>query len=310
MRRTMRPRVALATVVLLFAGACKRHEMLRIGAMERKVVLSVPLARENSVASTLAPVVHVAVGGKHAQLLVDTGSNRSVITKWLADDLGVSTQRRAEDTARDFLGSPLEVVGSSSVEIRADNGVVIVRGVVPVVEMPVLSRYRGVGGVLSPQLMLRPGFSLVLDLAGGRMAVVSGALGAADPWVGKGLAPSGMRLCELPGVYLVKAIVDGTDVLLRLDTGADQTSIFMNSRLGQLLLSKITAASGAAQSSNVQFGQVASELRAGSVAASLDLRLIPGQSAVDCKYDGLLGMDVLKRCVIALDQQTGFATCD
>ncbi len=309
-RRDMRPRVALVLFVLLFAAACRRHEILRIGAIERKVVLSVPLARENSIASPFAPVVHVEVGARRARLLVDTGSTRSAITKWLADDLGMSTERHAEDTGRDFVGSPLDVERSSPLDIRADSGPVVARGVVLVVDTPMLPRHRGVGGVLSPQLMLRPGYSLVLDLIDGRMAVVAGALGRTDPWADKGMVPSGMRLCGLPGAYLVPAIVDGTDVLLRLDTGADQTSIFMNSSLGQSLLSKIAVASGAAQSSNVQFGQVASKLRAGGVATNLDLRLIPGQSPVDCKYDGLLGMDVLKRCMITLDQQTGFATCD
>jgi hypothetical protein len=259
---------------------------------------------------TPCPLVHVQAKGKETLFIVDTGATANALTKWFAEDLGITTTSHAEDAARDFAGTALEVARAGPLDITAD-GTVIGRGFIPVVATPILARPRGIGGVLSPRLLLRPNFVAVLDLPADRLAVVEGAL-QGDPWKGeKSLARDGTRACGTRGIYLVPAALDGASALLRLDTGSEQTSVFAASAIGQALSSRMAVAPGAQSSVGQEFGQKDGvSFEAGRVTAKLSVRLIPGEPSAACKYDGLLGMDALRGCQIILDPDRAFARCE
>jgi hypothetical protein len=297
-------------VALLAASACRRHEKLKIGETTRRVVLSLPLVHAEAERKTSCPLLRVEAKGKKTLFIVDTGSNGNALTNWFAAELGIATTSHPEDTVRDFAGTMLEVARSESLNVTAD-GTVVSRGVIGVVANPILPRRRGIGGVLSPRSMLPPNFTTVLDLRADRLAVIDGSL-QGDPWQGeRSLAPDGTRACEKPGIYLVPAEVDGAGVVLRLDTGSEQTSVFAASKVGQLLSSRVATASGAQSSVIQQFGTVDGiAFRAGKVAQKLSVLLIPGESSPKCQYDGLLGMDVLGRCQVVLDRERAYARCE
>lgn len=305
----------LFSALLSFSG-CRSCEKISIGETTRRVVLSLPLVHDEAERKTSCPLLRVEAKGKKTLLLVDSGSNGNALTSWFATDAGIAANQHPEDTVRDFAGTMLEVARSEPVEITA-SGTAISRGVLGVVSSPILSQRRGIGGVLSPRALLSPwsphppNYTVLLDLRADRLVVVEGSF-QRDPWKGeRSLAPDGTRTCDAKGFYLVSAELDGTAVLLRLDTGSEYTSVFAASSVGQLLSSRAAAASGAQSSITQHLGWAHDvSFRAGKVTQRLSVQLIPGESSPKCKYDGLLGMDVLSRCQVVLDGERAFARCE
>lgn len=302
--------------VLFFVSACRSCERITIGETSRRVILSLPLGHDEAERKTSCPLLRVQVNGKSTLFIVDTGANGNALTSWFAADAGIATTSHSEDAVRDFAGTMLEVARSEPLNVTAD-GSVISRGVVGVVTNPILPRQRGIGGVLSPRSLLSPSsphppnYTAVLDLHADRLAVVEGSF-QHDPWNGDGsLTPEGTRACETKGIYLLSAELDGTSVVLRLDTGAEYTSVFAASSVGQVLSSRVATASGGQASITQQFGWAHDvSFRAGRVAKQVPVLLIPGESSSKCKYDGLLGMDVLSHCQVVLDRERAFARCE
>jgi hypothetical protein len=99
--------------------------------------------------------------------------------------------------------------------------------------------------------------------------------------------------------------------VLELDTGSAETHIFAGSKLGGILSKR----AGESERRGSVGGEYAArvvphvEVHVGEVRREIPVLLIPGESPSDCHFDGMLGMDVLTTCRIALDQNGGVGRC-
>src|SRR5262249_19947466 len=151
-------------------------------------------------------------------------------------------------------------------------------------------------GVLAPLQLVPPGGALVIDLRDGELRATtwSDAL--------QRVHAAGARIAEAPitadeeGKFLVDALVGGRRVTVEIDTGSPSTTLFVKreSDLPDRL---------------IQIDQRRVRLQAGEVEADVELERLQPLSGGGRSYDGLLGMDVLRGCVLALDGAQMVAGC-
>lgn len=141
----------------------------------------------------------------------------------------------------------------------------------------------------------------------------------ADATPGSALALDPPRACvdkdsPLQGLaFVVRAQIDGNDAELLLDTGAHHSDLLMASKPSKALYSRsdpsqesVYAASGKVTPRTVH----AAHIHVGALEVTRDLDLIPGQEDEFCPRDGVLAMDILKRCVLTMDRHTISGLCN
>jgi hypothetical protein len=146
-------------------------------------------------------------------------------------------------------------------------------------------------GVLSPQRLAAPGHAIVLDLKSGRLD------DAPWPRALERLAARGRLLADVTaqnGVFYVAARVGGHEVRLVVDTGAP-TSLLYQPRGDGLPGGLVRSA---VHPRRIEVGAV----RASIVVEEREPVAEPG-------FDGLLGMDVLRDCVLLMDARRLVARC-
>ncbi|WP_438007955.1 retropepsin-like aspartic protease [Sorangium sp. So ce321] len=261
-----------------------------------------------------SPLIDAVVAGQPTVLLVDTGASHHVLARWLADELALPLST-AGDVAVDHAGRPLAVS-------RLENAMLALSGwgrvEVPtllVVPMPDVLQRIGIGGVVAPQELARPGRAVVLDLREGRMteAPRDEAARALRARFGEAAVVE-LGRCGGPnqGSELTAgASVEGIPVTLKLDSGASQSSLFAVSPAGKRLSRRATGDRSAYAASGRHTVPVLSgaRLRMAGFDAAADIDLLPGERRATCPSDGFAGMDVLRTCVLVLAEDGGVAAC-
>ncbi|WP_437508930.1 retropepsin-like aspartic protease [Sorangium sp. So ce1099] len=261
-----------------------------------------------------SPLIDAVVAGQPTVLIVDTGASHHVLARWLADELALPLST-AGDVAVDHAGRPLAVS-------RLENAVLALSGwgrvEVPtllVVPMPDVLQRIGIGGVVSPQELARPGHAVVLDLREGRMteAPRDEAARALRARFGEAAVVELAR-CGGPNQgseLTARASVEGIPVALKIDSGASQSSLFAVSPAGKRLSRRATGDRSAYAASGRHTVPVLSgaRLRMAGFDAAADIDLLPGDRRATCPSDGFAGMDVLRTCVLVLAEDGGVAAC-
>ncbi|XXY45622.1 retropepsin-like aspartic protease [Sorangium sp. So ce269] len=261
-----------------------------------------------------SPLIDAVVGGQPTVLIVDTGASHHVLARWLADELALPLST-AGDVAVDHAGRPLAVS-------RLENAVLALSGwgrvEVPallVVPMPDVLQRIGIGGVVSPQELARPGRAVVLDLREGRMTEVPRDEAARALRARFGEAAV-VELGRCGGTnqgseLTARASVEGIPVTLKIDSGASQSSLFAVSAVGKRLSRRATGDRSAYAASGRHTVPVLSgaRLRMAGFDAAADIDLLPGERRATCPSDGFAGMDVLRTCVLVLAEDGGVAAC-
>lgn len=267
------------------------------------------------------PLVHGSVGGVETWMLVDTGANSHVIAGWLA--------RKAKLDARDVGDQGTDHAGRTILTSRVDKHGMQIEGWgrIPdgptlVTEIPEAVARLGIGAFISPQHLAGKGQVVVLDLAHHEMRAVP-AEGARDGLSGRGavlLADDGRAVepCEdndspIKGLaFVVGADIEGSKVHLLLDTGAHHSDLLASSSAARRFMARsvankeqVYAASGRISTRTLRRAR----LRVGEFATVADVDLIPGRSDSSCPRDGVLAMDVLKTCVLVIDQAKVYGRC-
>jgi predicted aspartyl protease len=111
--------------------------------------------------------------------------------------------------------------------------------------------------------------------------------------------------------YLASATVNGQSATFEVDTGSPETHVFAASKLGQSLAQRAgrvehRGAVGAEYDARLVTGV---DAKIGDVHRTVDVLLIPGEGPAGCLFDGMLGMDVLGNCRLALDSGGGVGRC-
>ncbi len=135
---------------------------------------------------------------------------------------------------------------------------------------------------------------------------------------GNALALEPPRVCRdedspLRGLaFVVKAQIEGNDTELLVDTGAHHSDLLAQSKPGKAMRARsepskesVYAASGKVTPRTVHDAHI----HVGALDVTRDVDLIPGAEDDFCPRDGVLAMDVLKKCVLTLDRQTVSGVC-
>jgi hypothetical protein len=180
-----------------------------------------------------------------------------------------------------------------------------------VIEVPDDLRRRGIGGVLSPQALVRPGHAVLLDLVARTLSELPAA-DVARKVDARGPASSAVRRCGSlgAGVLVAAATIEGTEASLELDTGSTSSSLSAASELGKRLgklrrgTSSQLTASGLHEVPTVTDVHVA----LGPSASELDLELLPRTPPSSCG-EGYAGMDLLRTCALLIDAEASRLWC-
>ena len=161
---------------------------------------------------------------------------------------------------------------------------------------------------------------MTLDLRRGRLGIApsidaiprserEGGRLLTSPWV-RGCAVAGSLLPNVK--FVVPATLDGHAAVLELDTGAETSSVRVSSSAGEALDARAeptreAAGVGSSTSARVARGTA---IAVGDVTMNTDVKLVTGDEELACPSDGLLGMDVLKRCTLVLTRLQAVVRCD
>jgi len=246
------------------------------------------------------PLIDVLINGQPARLLVDTGASIHLLSETIADKAQLRAGGLA--TLSDHFGD-----GSKEDALR---GAVITAGDWTLSsDKPVLAKRLPEGfpadGLLSPQSISTSGEALVLDLVHGQLSALPW-LEAEAKWgdFGTSLADD-VVVCEGNGSpigFLLPVEIAGQKVNLLLDTGANRSNLV----LGKSLAEKLKAdARPAGQSTSISKSVDTSvlppvPLAIGKYHTTVGLVLVPNRETFECRRDGVLGLDVLDNCVIAM----------
>ncbi len=257
------------------------------------------------------PLVRGTVGGQPTWMLVDTGSTGHTVAGWLARQAHLVTRGDAsvgvDHAGRSILTSRLE-----HADLRIDGWGATPDGPVLVTEIPEAIERLGIGAFISPQHLAKMGETLVLDLAREEMHLVSSERGRGELGGGEGASLFGSppRVCSdgdamQPGTaFVLTATVDRAPAALLVDTGSHRSDLLDASDPGRRLAGRTVPGKEAVYAAG---GKVPTrtlghaKLIAGEVTRTVDMDFMPGSGGdSECPRDGVIGMDVLKQCVLFL----------
>lgn len=170
-----------------------------------------------------SPMINADVAGIETLLVLDTGSDAQILTRELADSIGLVLKDGEDGT--DHAGVAVPSWSAGNVPMRAGDLDLTLRDVV-VIPAPAPFSGWGVGGILSPQ-HLDPGSRVVIDLIRGELLVVTGGHGAIRKWLAERQPDFTMLDLERDGksgVPVVQAAIAGFPAIATLlNTGTRET---------------------------------------------------------------------------------------
>ena len=267
------------------------------------------------------PVVQGSVGGVRTLFLVDTGANAHVVTRWLAKKAKLGLESHG-DSSTDHVGKAIATLRTSHPRFVVDGWGPLPDKDTIVIDVPEALEKLGIGAFLSPQNL--DAKTTVLDLSRGELREsesLGEEKGALAEWASFS-RPEPRSLPEpvactdatnpiAPLSFVLAATVDDQKVSLLVDTGAQRTDLFFTSNAGKSLVPRaetgesLLLASGKVDTKMLRDVPIS----VGDVRARLDVGLVPGSADPSCPRDGVLAMDVLRRCVLVFGQGTFHARC-
>lgn len=267
------------------------------------------------------PIVRGSVGGVPTLFLVDTGANAHVVTRWLAKKAKLSLENHG-DSSTDHVGKPVATFRTSHPSFVIDGWGPLPNQETIVIDVPEGLEKLGIGAFLSPQKL--DASTIVLDLSRGELregASLDEEKGALAEWA----TFSRPELRSLPEPtpckddtnpfgalsFVVPATLDDQRATLLVDTGAQRTDIFLGSNAGRALAARAEAGESLLLASGKIDTKVLRDtaVSVGNVRARLDVGVLPGASDTTCPREGVLAMDVLRRCVLVFGGGTFHGRC-
>jgi predicted aspartyl protease len=260
------------------------------------------------------PFVHGTIAGVETWMLVDTGVSSHVVAGWLAHKVNAKLTKLG-DIGTDHVGRSVTTYRGDHIAMSIDGWGTLRDAPVIVTEVPAFFETLGIGGLISPQQLDadEKRDAIVLDLAAGELYTSDdGALvSALDRAARKSIVSAGQHACSdsespIHGLtFVVSARINEHDVRLLVDSGAERSDLLESSSAGHAFaaLSKpnnerLFGASGPLTSRTLP----STNITVGDYARAVDLDLMPGKSDPFCERDGVVAMDVLRRCVLIFDR--------
>jgi Aspartyl protease len=250
-------------------------------------------------AGLTSPLLRVAGGVTPAWLLVDTGAATHTLAGWFVSERQIATAEIRGGDVRDATGRSVTVRSAPRFDVPLNNGDTIRLADALVADFPPMFQQRRIAGLVSPQLLGRPAALVDLrapELRVGPWQLLVGELDQAHTASGRACKGTSNRR----RLYRLPITLNGHSADMLVDTGANRTRLDEHSSIASGLR---LDASGSADVGVAGVGApatVAREVSAaiGSVRRAIDVRVGPAQSA--CGSDGIVGMDLLLACTLAL----------
>jgi len=263
-----------------------------------------------------SPLVHLRIGDHDAAFIIDTGASVSTFATWFTQEAEVSVQDSTA-TAVGSTGVKSTVRTASDISGVLENRIPIHIQQAIVVDFPPIFKTNRLGGLLSPQLFAANGRAAILDLRVPSLRFKPFNSAVAELGFKK-LNPSDQtHVCVnhdsqfVNRLYQVAISVAGAAGTMLLDTGATRTLVTANSRIGQSLGQRSTEEQHSqGVGGAIQKNRTVSRVQLNFMGQEIPLRSITiGASSSDCGPDGLVGMDVLRSCVLVLDTTRATVKC-
>jgi hypothetical protein len=240
--------------------------------------------------TTHAPLVVARLGGLELRFVLDTGSEVHIVTKELADELGLAVEPGEDGTDHSGATMPSWTVEDLPLEL---GGVELtLRGVVSI-PAPKPFPGLGIGGILSPQ-HLHPSAQAVVDLVSDELLLVDGA----DPERAPGLRTLVLeRDAGFTSVVVPAAIRPFPEIPTLLNTGGRHTE-FSVSAVPGLAADAMERIGGGVSGADVLAAKVG---EATLVVGGEDVR-VPELAVRGSMHDpqGMVGMDVLRGTILTV----------
>lgn len=308
---------------LFFAVASCAHAPIqppgapaKAAAHEREATLFYSPARFGAGSPLPLPLVKGTIAGHATTLIIDTGAHMPVVASWLAQDAGLAAGPSIQ--GRDAAGRtvPMHVTDHSGLVIE---GWGPADGPAVVGDLPEEFRRVGIGAIVSPQTLATADDVVVLDLTASRMRLVSRTrLRSPGAETGGEFTLRDARVCtyddsnQRARSLVATVTIDGTPVLLDLDTGANGITVGRATNVGRRLAARpgvsethgLGAAGGfdAVRANDVAVGM-------GELEVSVPVDVVVGAASAPCGTAGRLGVDYLRACVLVIGQETLDVSC-
>ncbi len=243
------------------------------------------------------PVVEASGFGGRPRMLLDTGMGLHAVAARLAPGARAAAVIGSDVLGRPIRGAPVDGGALAIPGWGPVGGPIVATAFID--ELQTANRPRAgqpfLDGALTPQLLAGDGRAVLLDFQRGVLADASWEDARARLRdAGVPLGEGEIRAVGPDHKFVVEARACGAPVKLVIDTGAQRTSLYRPR--------DVELPDGFSRA-----GQRRTRLRVGEVEADVDAALL--EPAGPPIWDGLLGMDVLRRCVLALDGERLLAAC-
>jgi hypothetical protein len=250
-----------------------------------------------------SPMIGARVGGVETRLVLDTGSDVHLITRELADEVGIEGTPGEEGT--DHAGATMASWDVGTVDMRVGATDLLLRDTVAIPAPPPFPRW-GVGGIMSPQ-HLHPTGTIVIDLSKDELLVVDDAVDAVLQFlIDRCPIDTATLVLErdrsFPSLVVPAAIEPYEEIAVMLNTGGKSTE-FLADVVSGVARGPIARTGGGVSGADVRGADGGRQrLRVGGWYIP-----VPRLNVRDSMLEphGLVGMDVLRGTTIACAADTG-----
>jgi hypothetical protein len=243
------------------------------------------------------PLVHGTISGEPTWMLLDSGAGTHFLSDWLAKRANVK-QKKTRTEVADHARVTLNVALADRSLITIEQWGRLIPGELLVVDGDEggIAAKAGIGVVLSPQ-ELEDDRAVILELDHGEIRTGSEVVG---------IETDDIAFCH--GVFSIAAKIEGESVRLTVDTGSADTDLFTLTKPGRALSPRSVPAKFKSETASgplVTRTYKNARINVGALSIRKDIDLVPGAPEIDCPVDGVLGIDILRSCVLVFGSKKG-----
>ena len=253
------------------------------------------------------PLVHGTISGEPTWMLLDSGAGTHFLSDWLAKRANVK-QKKTRTEVADHARVTLNVALADRSLISIEQWGRHIPGELLVVDGDEggIAANAGIGVVLSPQ-ELEDDRAVIVELDRGEIRTGSEA-DAVQALAARKVGFDSDYIAFCHGVFSIGAKIEGEAVRLTVDTGSADTDLFTLTKPGRALSPRSVPAKFKSETASgplVTRTYKNARINVGGLSIRKDIDLIPGAPEIDCPVDGVLGIDILRSCVLVFGSKKG-----